>query len=94
MLRAGRVLSDCPIRKKCAWRANLLLMRQAVPKARPTARSHSPRVRGATPVLFKPYRQEKFAASSMLPLPLYFATLGYAHNGRVRPAGTVPRSAF
>jgi hypothetical protein len=28
--------------------------------------------------------QVKFAASSMLPAPLYFATRGYAHKGRVR----------
>src|SRR5580704_15123972 len=27
---------------------------------------------------------EKFSAASMLPVPLYFATCGYGHNGRVR----------
>src|SRR6266478_2050327 len=29
-------------------------------------------------------RQTKFAASSMLPVPLYLATCGYGHRGRVR----------
>jgi len=33
-------------------------------------------IRGAT--------QEKFEASSILSLPLYSATLGHAHKGRVR----------
>ncbi len=28
--------------------------------------------------------QTKLAASSMLPLPLYLATCGYGHKGRVR----------
>src|SRR2546427_12339465 len=28
--------------------------------------------------------QAKFAASSILPLPLYFAICGYGHNGPVR----------
>ena len=35
-----------------------------------------------------PMLHTKLAASSMLPLPLYFATSGYAHNGRERV--TVP----
>src|SRR5258707_8051244 len=30
------------------------------------------------------YLQTKLAASSVLPVPLYVATAGYAHNGRVR----------
>src|SRR5580658_9675277 len=30
------------------------------------------------------YLQTKFAASSVLPLPLYCAVCGYGHNGRVR----------
>src|SRR5262249_7542468 len=40
--------------------------------------------------------QTKFAASSVLPLPLYRATCGYAHRGRVRVAGlfgSTPRLA-
>src|SRR5256885_9731962 len=31
-----------------------------------------------------PYLQTKFAASSVLPLPVYVATCGYGHSGRVR----------
>ena len=32
------------------------------------------------------YLQVKFAASSVLPLPLYASTCGYGQSGRVRPA--------
>src|SRR5262245_53809250 len=35
--------------------------------------------------------QTKFAASSMLPVPLYFATCGYGQSGRVR--STLPAVA-
>jgi hypothetical protein len=35
----------------------------------------------------------KLAASSMLPDPLYMASFGYAHSGRVRPCQATPAAA-
>jgi hypothetical protein len=36
--------------------------------------------------------QEKFFASSVLPVPEYFATCGNGHNGRVIAVSPVPRA--
>jgi hypothetical protein len=63
-------------------------------RAKTQRSAKTPRITGSRVYRFLPQLsssfslvQTKFAASSVLPLPLYLATCGYGHSGRDRTTG-------